>query len=385
MEEQAAALEQPKTSNARLSDGQGKVFIAQKASNNKSVEQQPSETKKKKSPLRFVILGIVLIAGGIIGYNKISFALTHETTDNAQIETQITPVLPRVSGYVKSIAVSDYDSVRTGQLVVELDDEELQTQLAQMEADYEAAEADVLNAKATLNNVNVSLNVNKGNISLDHVKLQQAKEDYDRNQKLFDDQAITKKQLDDSRYALEAATQQVNNSGSDYSVASSRIAISKTSIKKAEAALAVKKAAIEQQKLKISYTKIYAPQAGKLGKRNVTIGQYVQAGTPLFSIVNDTTYWIVANFKETQIERFHDGIPVDIELDAYPDVKLTGTIESLSEATGAKFSLLPPDNASGNFVKVTQRVPVKIALNNIDKYRNILRAGLSAYITVKAK
>jgi membrane fusion protein (multidrug efflux system) len=328
---------------------------------------------------------VILIVGGIFAYTKISFALSHETTDNAQVETQITPVIPRVSGYVKSIAVSDYDSVKAGQLVVQLDDEELQTQLSQMEADYQAAEADLLNAKATLHNTDVSLNVNKGNIDLNQVKLQQAQEDYERNQKLFADQAITKKQLDDSRYALEAAKQQVNNSSSDYSAASSRIAISEAAIKKAEAALAVKKAAIEQQKLKISYTKIYAPQAGKIGKRNVTIGQYVQAGTPLFSIVNDTTYWIVANFKETQIRKFHDGMPVDIELDAYPNIDITGTIESLSEATGAKFSLLPPDNASGNFVKVTQRVPVKIAISDINKYRNILRAGLSAYISVNTK
>ena len=97
------------------------------------------------------------------------------------------------------------------------------------------------------------------------------------------------------------------------------------------------------------------------------MGQYVQAGTPLFSIVNDSTYWIIANFKETQIKKFHPAMPVNIELDAYPDIKLTGTVESLSDATGAKFSLLPPDNASGNFVKVTQRVPVKIAINDISQ------------------
>jgi membrane fusion protein (multidrug efflux system) len=381
MEEQATAtkvLEQPKTLNGKVFDGQ--------TANGKAMKQNGEEaTKKKKSPLRFIIMGIILIAGGIFAYNKISFALTHEATDNAQIETQIIPVLPRVSGYVKSIAVTDYDSVGTGQLVVQLDDEELQTQLLQMEADYKAAEADILNAKASLNNTAVSLKVNKGDISLSEVKKQQAEEEYQRNKNLFADQAITKKQLDDSRYALEVATQEVNNSNSDYSAADSKIAISHAAIQKAEASLAIKKAAIEQQKLKISYTKIYAPQEGKLGKRNITVGQYVQAGTPLFSIVNDSTYWIVANFKETQIKKFHPGMPVNIDLDAYPDVKLTGTIESLSDATGAKFSLLPPDNSSGNFVKVTQRVPVKIAITDINKYRNYLRAGLSAYVTVPTK
>ncbi|PWT77246.1 MAG: secretion protein HlyD [Bacteroidetes bacterium] len=349
------------------------------------MENNSTTERKKKSPLRFIILGVILIAGGIFAYTKISFALSHETTDNAQVETQITPVLPRVSGYIKHIAVNDYDSVKTGQLVVELDDDELQTQLRQMQADFAAAEADLANAKAALNNAIVSLKVNKGNIDLNEVKVQQAKEDFDRNQNLFNDQAITKKQLNDSRYALEQTNQQYSNSRNDLSTAETRIAILQSTIQKSIATLASKKAAIDQQQLKISYTKIYAPQAGKIGKRNVTEGQFVQAGAPLFSIVNDSTYWIIANFKETQIKKFHEGMPANIELDAYPGVKLTGRIASLSEATGARFSLLPPDNASGNFVKVTQRVPVKIEIDDLDSHRNILRAGLSAYITVPVK
>jgi membrane fusion protein (multidrug efflux system) len=349
------------------------------------MENQEKKQEKKKSVLRFIIIGIVVVAGSIYGYKKISFALAHETTDNAQVETQIAPVLPRVAGYVKTIAVNDYDSLKTGQLLVELDDEELQSQLVQMEADYKVAQADIINAKAGLNNAVVSLQVNKGSISLNDVKVQQAQDDYNRNKNLYTDQAITKKQLDDSRYALEQATQQVTNSQSDLGSAQSRIAVSQSSIQKAEASLAVKKAIIDQQKLKISYTKIYAPQSGKIGKRNISIGQFVQAGSPLFSIVNDSTYWIVGNFKETQIKKFHPGQEADIELDAYPGLQIKGTLESVSDATGAKFSLLPPDNSSGNFVKVTQRIPVKINISNINQYKNILRAGLSAYISIPVK
>ncbi|BAV08256.1 membrane fusion protein, multidrug efflux system [Filimonas lacunae] len=349
------------------------------------MENQVTPEKKKKSLIRTVVVSIVLIVGVIFGYKKISYALSHESTDNAQVETQITPVLPRVAGYVKTIAINDYDSVKTGQLVVELDDAELQTQLLQMEADVKASEADIQNAKASLNSTVVGLDVNKGDISLSKVKLQQATEDYNRNKNLFADQAITKKQLDDSRFAYEQALQQEQNSHTDLGSAQSHISVIQASIKKAEAALDAKKAAIEQQKLKISWTKIYAPQAGKIGKRNITLGQFVQAGTPLFSIVNDTTYWIVANFKETQIKHFHEGMPLEFELDAYPGEKIEGSIESLSEATGARFSLLPPDNASGNFVKVTQRVPVKIAIKDINKYRGILRAGLSADVSVPVK
>jgi membrane fusion protein, multidrug efflux system len=342
-------------------------------------QQQP---KKKKSPVRYAIILMVVCAASYFAWQKISFTIGNETTDNAQVETQIIPVLPRVPGYIKSIAVKDYDSVNAGQLIVELDDAELQTQLLQMQADYNAAVADIANADATLTNAKVSTGTNKGNISLANIKLQQAQEDYKRNQDLYAEQAITKKQLDDSRFALDQAQQNVSNSKSDLGTADSKIDVQQAAVQKAYAALEVKKAALAQQQLKISYTKIYAPQKGKLGKRNISEGQYVQAGTPLFSIVNDTAYWIVANFKETQIKKFHPGMPVQVSLDAYPDEQLTGTIESLSDATGAKFSLLPPDNSSGNFVKVTQRVPVKIKIDNAAKYNNILRAGLSAEIIV---
>lgn len=347
------------------------------------MEQESTQPKKKKSPVRYIIIGVVVIVGLIYGWTKISYAIAHETTDDAQVQTNISPVLPRVAGYVKTIDVKDYDSVKGGQLVVELDDAELQTQLLQMQADYESSKADLANAQAALKNGNVGLSTNRGDISLADIKVQQAKEDYERNQNLFSAQAITKKQLDDSKFNLDQATQQASNNQSGLSTAQSRIAVLQANIQKANAALDMKAAAIEQQKLKISYTKIYAPQSGKIGKLNITTGQYVQAGSPLFSIVNDTTYWIIANFKETQIRKFYEGIPVEIELDAYPDSVLHGSVASLSEATGAQFSLLPPDNSSGNFIKVTQRVPVKISINDIPRYGKLLRSGLSAYVSIK--
>jgi len=342
-------------------------------------------TEKKKSPLRFIILGIVLLVAAFFAYRKISFALSHESTDNAQIETQLVPVLPRVSGYVKAIAVNDYDSVKANQLVVELDDAELQSQLLQMEADYNAAIADLENAKASLNNANISTRTNRGNIDISQVRLDKAEKDYTRDKNLFAENAITARQLEDSKFNYETAVKTIANNRNDLATAESRISMLQAAVKKADAGIAVRKAQIEQQKLKISYTKVYAPQAGKIGRKNVSTGQYVQAGSPLFTIVNDTTYWIVANFKENQIRKLHPGQEVDISLDAYENTPLKGTIESLSKATGARFALLPPDNASGNFVKVTQRVPVKIAINDAAKYKSILRAGLSAEVVVPIK
>ena len=144
----------------------------------------------------------------------------------------------------------------------------------------------------------------------------------------------------------------------------------------------MKKTKIKETELKLSYTKIIAPSTGKIGKKAINIGQFVQAGTPMFSIVNDSSYWIVANFKESQLESLQEGKKVNIRIDAFSDLAVEGTILSLSDATGAKFSLLPPDNSSGNFIKVTQRIPVKIAINNQAAFKNKLRAGMSVFITV---
>jgi len=340
------------------------------------------ETKVKKGLPRIIILGLVLLVAIFYGWKKISFAINHESTDNAQVETLLVPVLPRVSGYVKEIAVRDFDSVKTGQLVARLDDAEMQSMLTQMRADYASAEADLANAKAALNNAVVSLKVNRGSIELNNIRVEKAQKDYNRDKNLIADQAITQRQLDDSKFGVESASKQLDNSKSDLAAAESRIGVLQALVKKSEAALESKKAQIDQQLLKLSYTSIFAPLGGKIGKKNISEGQYVQAGAPLFTIVNDTTYWIVANFKESQIRKLRPGMHVDIELDAYPKLEISGKIETLSDATGARFALIPPDNASGNFVKVTQRIPVRINISDIDKYRDILRAGLSANVSI---
>jgi membrane fusion protein (multidrug efflux system) len=340
---------------------------------------------QKKSKVKPIIISLLLLTGIYFGYKKINFSLTHETTDNAQVETQIIPILPRTSGYVKTLMVQDYDSVTAGQFLVELDDAELQSQLAEMEADSAQVQADIANAKAAVQNAMVSLNVNKGNIEVANVKLKQAENDYNRNKNLLADQAITQKQLDDSKYSFETAQKVFNNAQNDLTAAQSKIPVLESLVKKSEAMLNVKSTKIAETQLKLTYTKIYAPSNGKIGKKNITSGQFVQAGTPLFAIVNDSTYWITANFKEDQIKNLFPGKQVDLRLDAFPDMKITGTGESISDATGAKFALLPPDNSSGNFVKVTQRVPVKIKINDLEKYKSMLRAGLSVFVTAEIK
>ena len=340
------------------------------------------QKKKKQANIRKVVIGTLLVVALYFGGKKVVFSITHETTDNAQIETSIVPVLTRIGGYVKTIAIKDYDSVGQNQLVAEIDDAELQMQLEEQKADLQQSLADVSNAQAQLENGILALKNNKGQIDLKTIKQKKSNNDLNRDQNLFKEQAITRKQLEETEFQLSSANQELSNTQTELATANNRIAVLRQTVNRAMALIDMKKTKIKETELKLSYTKIITPSAGKIGKKNINIGQFVQAGTPLFSIVNDSTYWIVANFKESQLESLQEGKKVNIRLDAFADLVIDGTIVSLSDATGAKFSLLPPDNSSGNFIKVTQRIPVKIAINNQAAFKNKLRAGMSVFITV---
>lgn len=340
------------------------------------------QKKKKQANVRKLIIGTLLLVALYFGGKKVIFSITHETTDNAQIETSIVPVLTRISGYVKTIAIKDYDSVGQNQLVAEIDDAELQVLLLEQQSDLQQSMADVSNAQAQLENGILSLKNNKGVIDLRTIKQKKANSDLRRDENLFKEQAITRKQLEETEFQLASANQELTNAQTELATANNRIAVLRQNVNRAMALIEMKKTKIKETELKLSYTKIITPSAGKIGKKNINIGQFVQAGTPLFSIVNDSSYWIVANFKESQLESLQEGKSVKIRLDAFPDLNIEGSILSLSDATGAKFSLLPPDNSSGNFIKVTQRIPVKIAINNQAAFKNKLRAGMSVFITV---
>ena len=340
------------------------------------------QKKKKQANVRKVVIGTLLLVALYFGGKKVIFSITHETTDNAQIETSIVPVLTRISGYVKTIAIKDYDSVGQNQLVAEIDDAELQVQLLEQQSDLQQSTADVSNAEAQLENGILSLKNNKGVIDLRNIKQRKASSDLKRDENLFKEQAITRKQVEETEFQLASANQELINAQTELATANNRIAVLRQNVNRAKALIEMKKTKIKETELKLSYTKIITPSAGKIGKKNINIGQFVQAGTPLFSIVNDSSYWIVANFKESQLESLQEGKGVKIRLDAFPDLNIEGSILSLSDATGAKFSLLPPDNSSGNFIKVTQRIPVKIAINNQAAFKNKLRAGMSVFITV---
>lgn len=344
-----------------------------------------------------IIIGLVLLVGGYFGYRAYVHSQQYESTDNAQIEGNSAPVLARVAGYVQSVNVNDYATVKRGQPLVTIDPQEYDVALSQAEADYQqsvadlaTARADLQNAQASARNVAQNARVAQSNAQVQASRRDKAQRDLQRDQNLFKEQSLTRKQLEDSQNNVEVQgrqyesnVEQINLARTSQGVAQAGIARAQANIQKIQAVLKVKQAAIDNAKLRQGYARLTAPIAGKIGRKNVVVGQYVQPGQNLFTIVADSTFWVVANFKETQLEKIQVGQPVDINLDAYPDLEVKGRVASLSEATGARFALLPADNASGNFVKITQRVPVKIEILNPEKYKNQLRAGLSVDAEVR--
>jgi membrane fusion protein (multidrug efflux system) len=344
--------------------------------------ESPKEPKSIKKIIPRIIIGTVVIIGLIFLGKEVWYAFHHEETDNAQVEMRLVPILTRVSGYVDKIYVDDYAIVTKGQLLLVVDSTELDLQLQEMLADFTQSLSDIENAKASLTNAEASLAYSKGNLEVIRLRQIKASNDLSRDKSLFDGNAITKRQLDDSQSNLDVNAKQLEASQMDVKVAETRLEVLRSLVGKAQSQADIKKARIDQQKLKLSYCRIYAISNGKLGKRNIDEGQYIQSGTPLFTIVNNESQWVVANFKENQVKNVHVGQIVEIKVDGYPKVQIEGKVVSLSEATGAKFSLLPPDNATGNFVKVTQRIPVRIEILDAAKYKDILRAGMSVVVSV---
>lgn len=318
------------------------------------------------------------------GSFKLYFSFTHESTDNAQLETNATPIVSRLAWYIDSVNIIDYQSVVAGSTLVKIDNREYEIMVEQAKADLLSAQADLSTANAQLISAKLNIKVALANINIQKVRLNKAKADYERDHNLFADNSITRKQLDDSKASFETAQKQLNANQDQLSFAESQISNNKAQVEKVQALIIAKKEALKNANLRLSYTSVTSPINGKLGKINLQPGQFVQPGQSLFTIVNNETFWITANFKETQIEKLHEGMEAEVKLDGYENLKIKAKIVSLSDATGARFTLLPPaDNATGNFVKVTQRVPVRLSIENLAEVKQFLKAGLSVTVDIK--
>jgi membrane fusion protein, multidrug efflux system len=363
------------------------------------MESQPT-VQKKRNPVRLIIILAVVAVALFFGIRYLIESSHYETTDNAQLDGTIIPIRSSIGGFVTSVKFEDNNTVKKGQLLVTIDDADPKAKQAQAEAALQYAQSNIgalqttaqasqQNAQATVSNA-ASL---QANIASAQARQTQAQADYDRANNLFKEGATTRAQLDAAQAALDVARAQVTSAQNAYraSTVQSGGAFSQASaqgrqVNLAQALVRQREAELILANTQVAYTQVTSPANGIISKKSVDPGQFISVGSPIASIVDKDDLWVTANFKETQMENIRVGQEVEIELDAYPGLKVTGQVESIGGATGARFSLLPPDNATGNFVKVTQRVPVRIKITGYPKDKaEVLLPGLSTFVRVRVK
>ncbi|PJJ84093.1 HlyD family secretion protein [Mucilaginibacter auburnensis] len=350
-------------------------------------EQTPHDDAPAKKPNRVlpIILGIILIGGIIFGVKEYLYYSKHVDTDDAQIDADISPVVSRVGGYVDSIFFEENTHVNKGQILVKIDDRDYKVKLEQAKAAQSGASANVNVGESQIYTTSANSAAARAQMESAKARLDKVEKDYQRYANLIKDGSITQQQFDQAKSDLEVAQATYRASQDQYRAAQQQVNTTRSELKVTNTGVSQREADIDYANLQLSYTKIVAPASGTASKKNVQLGQLVQAGQTLFNIVNDNSLFITANFKETQLEEIRNGQKVHVEVDAYPDMDITGTVYNFSPATGAKFSLLPPDNATGNYVKVVQRVPVKIKLSGKPEDLAKLRAGMSVNVSVLVK
>jgi len=344
----------------------------------------PAPASSSSRPILIGLLALVVVIAGFFGIRHFLFVRAHEETDDAQVEGDISPVLPRVSGYVARVLVKDNERVAAGQTLVLLDPQELELRIASADAALRSAEAATRTAEAALANAVAAQAVARANVVTAAVTERKAAADLVRDSRLFAASAIPASQLSDTQAAADEAAARLAAARRQDDAAAAQIVSSQAQVDAAHAQIDQRRTDADYARLQRSYATITAPIAGLVSHKDLEPGQYVQAGQTLLSIAADTGAWVVANFKETEIARMRPGQAAIIRLDTYPGVIFTGRVESLSGATGARFALLPPDNASGNYVKVTQRVPVRVAVDPAGD-GHPLRPGVSADVTVSVE
>lgn len=358
------------------------------------------EDKKKKNIIFPIILGAVLLIGGFFGYRTYAFSQTHEETDDAQIASNMSPVISKISGYVAEVKVKDNQFVKKGDTLVILDNRDQKMALESAMAALGTARSNIATAQASTTAASKNINTTNAAIATANAQIEAAKvnvwrtsQDLKRYANLVKDHTITQQQYETALAAKQSADRQLqvlidqrNQVAQQTGIVNSQTAASSEQIGVAHSVAKQREVDVENAKLNLSYTVIVAPEDGFVSKVPTQKGQFLQAGAQLFSLVRNNEKWVIANFKETQLSKMVEGQKVEIEIDAFPDQKFEGVVSSFSPATGSSFSILPPDNASGNFVKVVQRLPVKIDFVKLDPaIAKKLRAGMNVKTTVNLK
>lgn len=328
--------------------------------------------------LCFLVGGLVYVCSRFIHLGNVEY------TDNAQVRQHITPVNTRVQGFIKKICFEEFQPVKKGDTLLIIEDAEFKLRVAQAEADLSNALAGRSVTTAGIETTQSNIGVSDASIEEVKVTMENARRELQRYEKLLKEDAVTRQQYDNIKTAYEAAKaryQQASRAKRSTSLVKNE---QTHRLGQNEAAVKLAKANLDLARLNLSYTVITATCDGITGRKNIHEGQLVQPGQAMVDIVDGTDLWVVANYRETQLPNIHEGAEVTMTADAVPGVKYKGMVESISDATGAAFSLIPQDNATGNFVKVEQRIPVRIRLKGNSKAdMKKLRAGFNVECKVK--
>jgi membrane fusion protein (multidrug efflux system) len=338
-----------------------------------------------------LVVAVLVLGGAIFGAWRWWSGRAWETTDNAQIGGHVIPISARVGGYVTGVRFDENQRIRDGDTLVVLDDRDFNQRLAQAEAEVAAAlavagETDGAGqAAAQASAAAASAEAARAVVRQAEAHAERTRKDVERYRALAVDRIVSQQQLDAAVAASVAADAQLVAAREQSRAASDRAAAARMGLHTAQSRLAAVTAVRDNAALQLSYTRVLAPAAGVISRRSVEPGQMVQPGQPVGSLVLIDSVWAVANLKETQVRDLDVGDRAEIRVDAYPGVVFRGEVETLSPATGATFALLPPDNATGNFTKVVQRIPVRIRLLDPQDPERPLRPGMSAAIRIRAR
>ncbi|HLZ02360.1 MAG TPA: HlyD family secretion protein [Bradyrhizobium sp.] len=343
----------------------------------------PSRQAIRRAALAFLAaLGVAGAAA--FGHYYLTTGRYLETTDDAYVKADSTIVAPKVSGYIAEVLVADNEPVKAGQLLARIDDRDFKTALNQAKADVAASEAAVKNLNAQIELQEPLIEQQAAEVDATEANLKFAQQERARYDELMKSGAGTIQRAQQTDAALRSQTAQLQQGKAGLIAANKKVEVLSTQRAQAVAQLDHARAVEQQAALSLSYTQITAPVDGTVGARTLRVGQYVQAGTQLMAVVPLDQVYVVANFKETQLTHVRSGQPVELRVDSFHSTRLKGHVDSLSPASGLEFALLPPDNATGNFTKIVQRVPVKIVLDD-QNLIGLLRPGMSAEPTVDTK
>ncbi|OIV39958.1 HlyD family secretion protein [Flavobacterium johnsoniae] len=338
---------------------------------------------KKRNTVLTILSFIFLIAGGLWILSLFFDFNTYESTNNAQVEAYISNVSAKAAGHIKEIRFETNELVHKGDTLVILDDSEYLIKVKQAEADLSIAEGNLHSMEQTITTSTSNQAAGKEKLAGDLAGLEKAQKDYERFKRMYADSAVTRNQYDQVLSKLKSEEAYLKAGQKGVEASSSITRQSNINLEAAKATVARKKADLEAAKLQLSYTAILAPTDGIVGERNLSIGELINANQTIAAIVLNQKLWVSANFKETQIEKIKIGQQVAITIDALDSKEFKGKVVGFSPATGAKFSMVEPDNSTGNFVKVTQRIPVKIEFEASAKELEELKPGMNVTVDVK--